>query len=62
MQHVGDGLDAAMGMPGKALDVLLGFIPTEIVQHEKGVKQRDLVETKGPPQMDAGAFDSGLTL
>ena len=37
-QDVGDGLDAAVGMPGEAGQVVLRVVVAEVVQEEEGVE------------------------
>ena len=45
-QHVGDGLDPAVGMPGEALQVLLGLVGAEVVEQQERV-----VRSGGPKPM-----------
>ncbi len=56
-KHVGDGLDAAMRMPGKSREVILGILVAKIVQQQKGIELFGLAETEGALQFHAGAFD-----
>ena len=37
-QHIGDGFNAAMGMPRKALDKILGVFVAEIIEQQERVK------------------------
>ncbi len=56
LEHVGDGLDAAMGMPGESRAVERGIVATEIVKHEEGIEKGLLAGAEGPAKMHAGAF------
>jgi hypothetical protein len=47
-----------MGMPGKALYVVLGIIGTEIVQKQKRVEKRHLAVAENSLQVNAGSFNS----
>ncbi len=38
-QDVGDGLDAAVGMPGEALEVVVGLVRAEVVEQQERVVQ-----------------------
>src|SRR5580658_1290487 len=51
-QHVGDRLDAAMRMPGKA--------SAEIVEQEERIEFARLAETEGAPQFDARSLHGGF--
>ncbi len=55
-QHIGDGLDAAMRMPGKAADIVGRVVVAEIVHHQEGIGHRRIAETEDAVQLDAGAF------
>ena len=59
-QHIGDGLDAAVRVPGKAGAVLVGTVVAEIVEQQEGVEFRGVAEAEGAPKVDAGALDRGL--
>ncbi len=45
-QHVGDGLDAAMRMPGKAGEVILGNVVAEIVEEQEGIEVGGVAEAE----------------
>ena len=60
-QHVGDGLDAAVGMPGKAGEVVLGSFVTEVVQQQERIQAGHLRMAEDAVQADAGALDGGLS-
>ena len=53
-QHVGDGLEAAVGMVGEAADVVLGPVRAEFIEQQEGVQ---LTEFRRPD--DAGELDTG---
>ena len=52
-QHIGDRLDAAMGMPGKAGLIVLGPIAAEIVHHQERIEIGRVAEAEGAAQLDA---------
>ena len=62
LQHIGDGFDAAVRMPGKTLEIFRGIIGAKIVQEEKGIELGHLVVAEGPVEMDARPFQRGLAL
>jgi hypothetical protein len=45
-QHIGDGLDAAVRMPGKPLEVLLRLVVAEIVKQQERIGERRIVESR----------------
>ena len=55
-QHIGDGLDAAMRMPGKAPEIIARIVVAEIVHHQERIGQRRIAEAEDAMQLDAGAF------
>ena len=59
-QHVGDGLDAAMRMPGKAGAVFVGTVVAEIVEQQERIEFGGVAEAEGAAQIHAGAFHGGL--
>src|SRR5262249_23739227 len=59
-KHIGDGLDAAMGMPWEARAVVIRPIVAEIIEQQKRVEISGIAETKGAMELDAGAFHGGL--
>ena len=59
-QHVGDGLDAAVRMPGKSGPIVLRPIVAEVVEQEEGIELARLPEAEGAPQLHARAFDRGF--
>jgi hypothetical protein len=46
-EHVGDGLDAAVRMPGKASKIVLRVIVAKIVQEQEGIEVLCLPEAEG---------------
>ena len=58
-QHIGDGLDAAMRMPGKALQILLGIVIAEVVHHQERVEHVGVAEAEHAVEMDAGTLHGG---
>ena len=61
-QDIGDRLDAAMRMPGKAGLVLVGIVVAEIVQQQERIELLGVAEAEGAAQMHAGALHGGLGL
>ena len=61
-EHVGDGLDAAMRMPGKSGEIVFGNVVAEVVEQEEGIEVGGVAETEGAAQMHARAFEGGLGL
>src|SRR5579871_138508 len=61
-ENIGDGLDSAMGMPGKSCPVVVRVIVAEIIQQKKGIELFRLAEAEGALQSDARAFNGGLRL
>ncbi len=56
LEHVGDGLDAAMGMPGESRRVESRVVAAEVVEHQEGVEKGLLAGAEGPAQMYPGAL------
>ncbi len=61
-QNVGDGLDTAVRMPGKASEVILWHIVPEVIQQQERVKIRGVAKAESPAQAHAGAFECRLGL
>ena len=61
-EHVGDGLDAAMRVPGKPGEVVAGVLVAEIVQQQERVEVLGLAEAEGALKLHAGAFERRLGL
>lgn len=61
-EHVGDGFDAPVGVPGEALDVLVRVVRTEIVQHQEWVEKRGFPAAEHPAQGHARALDHLLAM
>src|SRR5579859_500095 len=59
-ENVGDGLDAAMRVPGEASEIVFGDIVAEIVEEEEGIEVAGVAETERAAEMNAGAFGGGL--
>src|SRR5512143_3057098 len=57
LKDVGDRLDAAVGVPGKSLDVSVGVRVSEVIEQEERVEERDLAVSEYPPQMDPRTLD-----
>ena len=61
-EHIGDGLDAAMRMPGKAGAIVVGPVVAEIVEQQERIEFGRVAEAEGAMQLDAGAFHGRLRL
>ena len=61
-QHVGDGLDAAVRMPGKAGEILARAVVAEIVEQQERIEVRRVAEAERATEVHAGAFDVRLRL
>jgi hypothetical protein len=59
-QHIGDRLDAAMRMPGKAGAVVVRQVVAKIVQQEERIELARLAKAEGASQLDAGSFHGGF--
>src|SRR5262249_46727796 len=61
-QDICDGLDSAMGMPGKSRQVVVRHIIAEVVEQEERVKFLGIAETESTTQVYARAFECGFRL
>src|SRR5271169_6742211 len=61
-EDVCDRLDAAMRMPGKAGEVILGNVVAKIVEQEERIELMRVAEAEGTAQMHSGTFERGLGL
>jgi hypothetical protein len=59
-EDVGDGLDAPVGVPGEAFEIVLGPVIAKIVQEEKGVELGDFAEAEDALEMHPGSFEGGF--
>ena len=59
-EHVGDGLDAAMRMPGEAGEIFVGVVVAEIVEQEERIELLRVAEPEAALQFDSGPFERGL--
>ena len=59
-EHVGDGLDAAVRMPGEAGQIVGGHVVAEIVEQQERIEIGGVAETERAAQMHAGAFQRGF--
>ena len=59
-QHVGDGLDAAVRVPGEAGEILVRPVVAEIVEQQERIEFGGVAKAKGAAQMNARALDGGL--
>ena len=61
-ENVSDGLDAAMRMPGKSGEIVLGNVVAEIVEQQERIELVRVAEAEGAAQMDSRTFECGLGL
>ena len=59
-EDVRDGLDPAMGMPGKARQVILRNVIAEVVEEEERIEVGGIAEAERAAQMHARAFERWL--
>ena len=59
-KDVGDGLDAAMRVPGEAGEVVRGILVAEIIQQEKRIELLCFAEAEGALELNARTLDGGL--
>ena len=59
-EHVGDGLDPPVRVPGEPLEIVLRSVIAKIVQQQKRVEYRHLAEAEDPLQVHPGPFHRGL--
>jgi hypothetical protein len=61
-QHVGDGFDSAVRMPGKSGQVIRRILVAEIVKQQKWIEIFRFAEAKGALEFNPGALDGGFRL
>ena len=61
-EHVGDGLDAAMGMPGEARPVVVRPIVAEVVEQQERIELCRIAEAECPAQLHARSLHGWLRL
>src|SRR5579859_2731111 len=61
-QHVRDGLDSAMRMPGESRQVVCRILIAEVVQQQKRIELLGLAEAEGALQLYSRSFDGWLGL
>jgi hypothetical protein len=59
-KHIGNGLDAAMRVPGKAGAIIFRPVVAEIVEQQERIGGLGFAEAEGAAQLYAGALDRGL--
>src|SRR6516165_1788261 len=59
-QHIGDRLDAAVGMPGKSGAIVFRTIVAEVVEQKEWIELGGIPESEGATQLHACAFNRGL--
>jgi hypothetical protein len=61
-KNISDGLDAAVGMPREAGEIVLRPIVAEVIQQQKRVGLLRVAKAESPAQLHPGAFDCGFRL
>ena len=61
-KHVRDGLDAAVRMPGKARQIILGDVIAEIVEQEKRIEILRVAKAERTAQMHTRSFEGRFRL
>ena len=61
-EHVGDGLDPAVRVPGEPGEEVLGVVVPKVVEQEERVEVVGIAEAERAAEANAGAFDGGLRL
>src|SRR5580658_6998510 len=61
-KDIGNCLDAAMGMPRKASQIIGGNVITEIIEQQERIKVRRIVEAECAAQMYSRALERWLRL
>ena len=59
-QHIGDGLDAAMRVPGKTGEIFARPVVAEIVEQQERIELARVAEAEGAAKMHAGALQRRL--
>jgi len=59
-QHISDGLDASMRMPGEAGAVFFRPVVAEIVEQQERIEFGGVAEAESAAQMHACALECGL--
>ena len=59
LQHVGDGLEAAVRVVGEARQVVVWIVGEEFVEHQERIEPLVLSTAEAAAQLDAGAVGSG---
>ena len=55
-EHIGDGLDPAVGVPGKAAHIVLRVLIAEVIEQQERIQFAGVMKSKGPVQLYTGAF------
>ncbi len=61
-QHIGDGLDAAVGMPGEAGKIVRGVLVAKVVEQQERIELGRFAEAEGTLELNACAFDGWFGL
>ncbi len=58
-QHIGDGFDAAMRVPGETVDVIGWIFVPKVIKQQKRVQLTWIVKTKSAMQFYTGTLQRG---
>src|SRR5262250_1576398 len=61
-EHIGDGLDAAMRMPGETGEIVLRPVIAEIIKQQERIGLLGVAKAESAAQFHSGAFDRRLGL
>jgi hypothetical protein len=59
-QDVRDGLDTPVRVPGKAGEVVIRYVVSEVIKQQERVELGRVAEPESTPQTHSGAFQRGL--
>ena len=59
-KNIGNGLNAAMWVPGKSREVVLWNVIAKVVEQEERIEVVGVAETKGAAQMHSRSLERGL--
>src|SRR5262249_27230177 len=58
-QHIGDGLDAAMGMPGEPGAIVVRPVVAKVIEQQEGIELARLAEAEGAAQLYTCSLHGG---
>jgi hypothetical protein len=61
-EHVGDSLDATVGMPWKSRTVVIGMVVAKVIEKQERIEGGGITEAESAPQLDPRPLNCGLGL